>query len=159
MDEIQQNDQKKSSYAFRTIGEVAVEMGLPTHVLRFWESKFGQIKPHKRRGGHRYYRPEDIEVIKEIKSLLYDRGFTIKGAQKYLKDKKKGVISEEIAADAPQPVAINAADSQVAFANKDNNTSAEKNQNINNKSESVIIRKILGELLEIRDSLMQSVQA
>lgn len=155
MDEIQQNDQKKSSYAFRTIGEVAVEMGLPTHVLRFWESKFGQIKPHKRRGGHRYYRPEDIEVIKEIKSLLYDRGFTIKGAQKYLKDKKKGIISEEIAADAPQPVAINEADSQVTFVN-----SAEKNQNINNKSESVIlIRKILGELVEIRDSLMQSVQA
>lgn len=80
---------KKSSSAFRTIGEVSAELGLPTHVLRFWESKFSQIKPHKRRGGHRYYRPEDVELLQEIKSLLYSEGYTIKGAQKHLRDKKK----------------------------------------------------------------------
>jgi DNA-binding transcriptional MerR regulator len=78
----------KAATAFRTIGEVASEMGVPPHVLRFWESKFSQIKPHKRRGGHRYYRPSDVELIREIHSLLYDRGFTIKGAQRYLKEQK-----------------------------------------------------------------------
>jgi DNA-binding transcriptional MerR regulator len=75
---------QKSSSAFRTIGEVATELGLPQHVLRFWESKFSHIKPHKRRGGHRYYRPQDIDYLKEIKTLLHEKGFTIKGAQKFL---------------------------------------------------------------------------
>lgn len=80
---------RKSSSAFRTIGEVATELGLPPHVLRFWESKFPQIKPHKRRGGHRYYRPADIEVLNAIKHLLYDKGYTIRGAQQFLKEQKK----------------------------------------------------------------------
>ncbi len=79
----------KSASAFRTIGEVSAELAVPPHVLRFWESKFNQIKPHKRRGGHRYYRPVDIDTIKQIKTLLYEKGFTIKGAQKYLRDLKK----------------------------------------------------------------------
>lgn len=79
----------KSSTAFRTIGEVADELGLPPHVLRFWETKFSQIKPHKRRGGHRYYRPQDIELIYQIKTLLHDKGFTIKGAQKFLSKANK----------------------------------------------------------------------
>lgn len=83
------NNQKKSVNAFRTIGEVSNELGVPPHVLRFWESKFSQIKPHKRRGGHRYYRPTDITLIREVKALLYDKGFTIKGAQKHLKTTKK----------------------------------------------------------------------
>lgn len=81
-------DRQKSSSAFRTIGEVAAELALPPHVLRFWESKFPQIKPHKRRGGHRYYRPADIDTLRTIKTLLYERGYTIKGAQKHLKDQK-----------------------------------------------------------------------
>ncbi len=75
---------KKSEAAFRTIGEVAVELALPQHVLRFWETKFSRIRPHKRRGGHRYYRPADVDLLKEIKFLLYENGYTIKGAQKYL---------------------------------------------------------------------------
>lgn len=79
----------KSPAAYRTIGEVAAELALPSHVLRFWESKFTQIKPHKRRGGHRYYRPADVDALREIKALLYERGYTIKGAQKYLRDMKK----------------------------------------------------------------------
>lgn len=80
---------RKSKNALRTIGEVSEELNVLPHVLRFWEGKFSQIKPQKRRGGHRYYNPQDVETIQEIKSLLYDRGFTIKGAQKYLKEEKK----------------------------------------------------------------------
>ncbi len=76
----------KSAYAFRTISEASVELGLPQHVLRFWESKFHQIKPLKRGGNRRYYRPEDLEVLKKIRSLLYDEGYTIKGVQKLFKE-------------------------------------------------------------------------
>ena len=76
----------KSATAFRTISEVAGALDLPQHVLRFWESKFPQIKPMKRGGGRRYYRPEDLDILRRIKSLLYDDGYTIKGAQKLLKD-------------------------------------------------------------------------
>ena len=74
----------KSPLAFRTISEVATELNLPQHVLRFWEAKFAQIKPTKRGGGRRYYRPEDIALLRHIQSLLYDQGYTIKGAQKLL---------------------------------------------------------------------------
>lgn len=71
---------------FKTIGEVSAEIGIPPHVLRFWESKFLGIKPHKRKGGHRYYSQVDVGAIHEIKKLLYDKGYTIKGAQKYLRE-------------------------------------------------------------------------
>lgn len=80
------NENDSNSAVFRTIGEVATEIGIPPHVLRFWESKFDTIKPHKRKGGHRYYKQADIKAIKDIKRLLYDEGFTIKGAQKFLKE-------------------------------------------------------------------------
>jgi DNA-binding transcriptional MerR regulator len=77
----------KSAGAFRTISEVAVDLNVPQHVLRFWESRFAQIRPVKRAGGRRYYRPEDIDLLKGIHSLLYSEGFTIKGVQKVLKDR------------------------------------------------------------------------
>jgi DNA-binding transcriptional MerR regulator len=76
----------KSPEAFRTISEAADELDLPQHVLRFWETRFSTIKPLKRGGGRRYYRPEDVLLLKGIRHLLYDRGFTIKGVQKILKD-------------------------------------------------------------------------
>lgn len=76
----------KSPNAFRTISEVADSIGIPQHVLRFWESKFSQIKPMKRGGGRRYYRPEDVEIIDAIRGLLHDDGYTIKGAQKLLRE-------------------------------------------------------------------------
>jgi DNA-binding transcriptional MerR regulator len=76
---------EKSPDAFRTISEVADDLDLPQHVLRFWETRFLQIKPLKRGGGRRYYRPEDIELLKGIRHLLYDHGYTIKGVQKLLK--------------------------------------------------------------------------
>lgn len=76
----------KSPDAFRTISEVAEDLDLPQHVLRFWETRFTQIKPMKRGGGRRYYRPHDVELIKGIRHMLYDQGYTIKGVQKLLRD-------------------------------------------------------------------------
>ena len=77
---------EKSAQAFRTISEVATELDVPQHVLRFWESKFTQVRPLKRGGGRRYYRPEDIDLLRRIRSLLYDDGYTIKGVQRLLKE-------------------------------------------------------------------------
>ena len=76
----------KSPEAFRTISEVSKDLSLPQHVLRFWETKFAQIKPIKRGGGRRYYRPEDVRLLKGIKSLLYNDGYTIRGVQKVIKE-------------------------------------------------------------------------
>ena len=77
---------EKSPDAFRTISEVADDLDLPQHVLRFWETRFSQIKPMKRGGGRRYYRPADVDLLKGIRYLLYEKGYTIKGVQKLLRD-------------------------------------------------------------------------
>ena len=77
---------KKSPSAFRTISEVAEKLDLPAHVLRFWETKFSQVRPIKRGGGRRYYRPEDVQLLSHIRSLLYDEGYTIKGVQKLMRE-------------------------------------------------------------------------
>jgi DNA-binding transcriptional MerR regulator len=77
---------EKSAQAFRTISEVATELDVPQHVLRFWESKFSQVRPLKRGGGRRYYRPEDIDLLRRIRALLYEDGYTIKGVQRLLKE-------------------------------------------------------------------------
>lgn len=108
----------KSDSAFRTISEAATELGLQQHVLRFWEQKFPQIKPMKRAGGRRYYRPDDIEFLKGIRALLHDQGYTIKGVQKLISQNggtlPGGMVAEsgaDIPADnayadsAEQPVA------------------------------------------------------
>ena len=76
----------KSPDAFRTISEVAEDLNLPQHVLRFWETRFNQIKPMKRGGGRRYYRPHDVDLIKGIRHMLYDQGYTIKGVQRLLRE-------------------------------------------------------------------------
>jgi DNA-binding transcriptional MerR regulator len=81
---------KKSDLAFKTIGEVSSELKIPQHVLRFWEGKFSQLRPIKRGGARRYYRPEDIIVLRNIQNLLYNDGYTIKGVQKILKESKAG---------------------------------------------------------------------
>src|SRR6516164_5199115 len=73
----------KSGAAFRTTREVSEELELPPHVLRFWESKFPEIKPLKRRGGRRYYRPEDVDLLRQIRQFLYQEGYTIRGVEKY----------------------------------------------------------------------------
>ena len=77
----------KSASAFRTISEVSEDIGVPQHVLRFWETKFPAIKPMKRGGNRRYYRPEDIQLLQAINRLLYTDGYTIKGVQKLIKDR------------------------------------------------------------------------
>ena len=91
----------KSPQAFRTISEVSSEINIPTHVLRFWETKFPNINPLKRSGNRRYYRPEDVKLIIRIKTLLYDNGYTVKGVQKLLKENdnknnEKNVIKEKL---------------------------------------------------------------
>lgn len=83
---------KKSPGAFRTISEVADTLNVPQHVLRFWESKFSQVKPMKRGGGRRYYRPEDVHLLRGIRNLLYHEGYTIRGVQKVLKDAGTKVV-------------------------------------------------------------------
>jgi len=93
----------KSAEAFRTISEVADELEVPQHVLRFWESKFPQVKPLKRAGGRRYYRPDDVVLLRRIRQCLYDQGYTIKGVQKLLRE---GALKAE---DAPRPAAQAAA--------------------------------------------------
>lgn len=91
----------KSPDAYRTISEAGEEAGLPPHVLRFWESKFAQLKPVKRAGGRRMYRRQDVQLLKGLRRLLYDDGYTIKGAQKYLRE--HGVASVAALADANAP--------------------------------------------------------
>jgi DNA-binding transcriptional MerR regulator len=88
---------EKSAAAFRTISEVSTHLDLPQHVLRFWETKFSLVKPLKRGGGRRYYRPEDVDLLRRIRDLLYNDGYTIKGVQKLLR--QNGAKVE--AADTP----------------------------------------------------------
>ena len=91
----------KSAAAFRTISEVAGELDVPQHVLRFWESKFIQVKPMKRGGGRRYYRPEDIDLLRSIRELLYTDGYTIKGVQKLLREGGVKALAERRNSPAP----------------------------------------------------------
>ncbi len=82
----------KSSAAFRTIGEVAEELNVAQHVLRFWETRFPRLRPLKRGGGRRYYRPEDIRLLRRIKQLLYSDGYTIKGVQRLIRQDGPGAL-------------------------------------------------------------------
>jgi len=91
----------KSDAAFRTISEVAEDLDVPQHVLRFWETKFNQVKPLKRGGGRRYYRPEDVVLLKRIRALLYTDGMTIRGVQKLLRE--TGAKAPEPAVETPTP--------------------------------------------------------
>ena len=84
---------EKSPDAYRTISEAAEETGLPAHVLRFWESKFAQLKPIKRKGGRRMYRPSDLALVRGLKRLLYEEGLTIKGAQKFVREQGVAAVS------------------------------------------------------------------
>jgi DNA-binding transcriptional MerR regulator len=104
----------KSQEAFRTISEVAAELDMPQHVLRFWESRFAQIKPVKRAGGRRFYRPDDVDLLRGIRALLYVDGLTIRGVQKILKERGlrhvamigRGQAPAPYAAPVPAPVLV-----------------------------------------------------
>lgn len=104
----------KAPEAFRTISEVAEELDVPQHVLRFWETRFNQIKPMKRGGGRRYYRPSDVDLLKGIRTLLYGQGYTIRGVQRILREDgmphvaaigrgEIDVTSQPVAEDEPKP--------------------------------------------------------
>lgn len=93
----------KSTQAFRTISEVSTELEVPAHVLRFWETKFPQIKPMKRGGGRRYYRPEDISLLKGVQAMLHVDGYSIKGVQKALREQGVKAISDRDEAMALAP--------------------------------------------------------
>ena len=93
----------KAPEAFRTISEVADELDLPQHVLRFWESRFREIKPMKRGGGRRYYRPDDVELLRGIRHLLYGEGYTIRGVQRILREQGAKFVQAVWQEGAPQP--------------------------------------------------------
>ncbi|WOI10492.1 MerR family transcriptional regulator [Thalassospira lucentensis] len=133
----------KSDSAFRTISEAAKELGLQQHVLRFWESKFPQIKPMKRAGGRRYYRPEDLVLLADIRSLLHNQGYTIKGVQKLL-DQHKGKLPSEIAVASLTETADLASDQiQPPVAVSGNVTALDK----------IALTNLLGELEDLQGIL------
>jgi DNA-binding transcriptional MerR regulator len=108
----------RAADAFRTISEVAEDLDLPQHVLRFWETRFTQIKPMKRGGGRRYYRPDDVELLRAIRHLLYGEGYTIRGVQRILKEQgakavialvREGATRPALAQAQPQPQAPSSA--------------------------------------------------
>jgi DNA-binding transcriptional MerR regulator len=96
----------KAPDAFRTISEVAEDLDIPQHVLRFWETRFAQIKPMKRSGGRRYYRPDDVDLLRGIRRLLYSEGYTIRGVQRILKE--HGIKSVQSLADSSAAVSFGA---------------------------------------------------
>lgn len=93
-------ESRKAPSAFRTISEVAEDLNVQQHVLRFWETKFSQVRPLKRGGGRRYYRPEDVDVLKTIHHLLYTQGYTIKGVQKLFREQGKNKVVEKTPPEA-----------------------------------------------------------
>lgn len=133
------NNSQSKTESFKTIGEVSSELNLPPHVLRFWESKFLNIKPHKRRGGHRYYSAEDLNVIKEIKSLLYEKGYTIKGAQKFLKQKKNSIAEND--------------DQQNLFVLSNSEADENKTSNTAQEIEAKAVKVFIKKLEDVRDFL------
>ncbi|MDJ0942875.1 MAG: MerR family transcriptional regulator [Kiloniellales bacterium] len=142
----------KSAAAFRTISEVSGELEVPQHVLRFWETKFSQVRPLKRGGGRRYYRPEDIVLLRRIRDLLYRDGYTIKGVQRLLRDGlgKPTAKGEGEASDAERRTAMAAAAAGEARANGHSagaGLSGEAREELSN---------ILDELLEARASLKKA---
>jgi len=142
--EVRSRNAHKSRQAFRTISEVADELDLPQHVLRFWETKFTQIAPLKRGGGRRYYRPEDVELLRSIKSLLHFDGYTIKGVQKLLGNGGlKNLQSAKSDEDKAVNPAVSAAKTAVEIASTPD-------------AEALELAVLVSELEDIRDQLKKS---
>jgi DNA-binding transcriptional MerR regulator len=141
---------KKAPGAFRTISEVADELDVQQHVLRFWETKFSQVKPLKRGGGRRYYRPEDVALLKKIHTLLYTEGYTIKGVQKLLKTLGKAqlVSADPVAA----PVKRTAPANEVAAPRATAVPAPTGALPLNDKQRS-ILQAMLGDLRDLRDMI------
>jgi DNA-binding transcriptional MerR regulator len=141
---------KKSPSAFRTISEVADELGVQQHVLRFWETKFTQIKPLKRGGGRRYYRPEDVLLLKRIHNLLYSEGYTIKGVQKLLKGQGKQQIAQQHTATAANTFSETPAAPVQASASVPTQSSVPQQRGLTGKQKAVL-EEMLHELREMRE--------
>jgi len=116
----------KAPDAFRTISEVADELDIPQHVLRFWETRFAQIKPMKRSGGRRYYRPDDVDLLKGIRRLLYGEGYTIRGVQRILKE--HGIKSVQGIADQTAAVSFGAVEDAVGLSMQEPGEGEEANE-------------------------------
>lgn len=138
----------KAPGAFRTISEVATDLEVPQHVLRFWESKFQQIRPLKRGGGRRYYRPEDIQLLNSIKDLLYNQGFTIRGVQKLLREGGRSPLARAAIGESHvAPTAIAPSQSPSIGQPPQRWLSGEKRREV---------ETVLGELRALRELLKQS---
>ena len=138
--------ESKAPAAFRTISEVATNLEVPQHVLRFWESKFQQIRPLKRGGGRRYYRPEDVTLLANIKELLYSQGFTIRGVQKLLRENPRAVkATSAVGTNGEAAVAPSVVASEAAKTPRPLSASARRE-----------IEVVLGEMKALRELLRQS---
>ncbi len=161
---------EKSPDAFRTISEVADSLNVPQHVLRFWETRFSQIRPMKRGGGRRYYRPNDIDLLKGIRELLYGQGYTIRGVQRILKESGtahvvaigRGEIkpgTPDVSENEPKSVAIaprrpaRAALRQVGSDDSEDTTQAPSPPSVLNVHQMGLLREALGELSAVRKLL------
>lgn len=142
---------KKAPGAFRTISEVAEELNVQQHVLRFWETKFAQVKPLKRGGGRRYYRPEDVLLLKKIHMLLYIEGYTIKGVQKLLKTQGKAHLLAEMQPQSmptKHPAPANETKAAVVQSTSPTGPAVE----ISDKQRS-ILQAMLGDLRDLRNMI------
>jgi DNA-binding transcriptional MerR regulator len=149
---------EKSATAFRTISEVADDLEVPQHVLRFWETKFPQIRPMKRGGGRRYYRPEDIDLLRAIRDLLYEQGYTIKGVQKLMRegglkigDEAVGSVPVSESAGATAEDRAATASRAEAFADLPLFRGALDDGQVRE------IRSVAGELADLRDRLRRAI--
>jgi DNA-binding transcriptional MerR regulator len=148
---------EKSATAFRTISEVADDLEVPQHVLRFWETKFPQIRPMKRGGGRRYYRPEDVDLLRAIRDLLYEQGYTIKGVQKLMREGGLKIGDEAVAAPAAgESAEERAAPEAAAAAHKPSSEELPLFRATDDKQLREI-RAIAGELAGLRDRLRRAI--
>ncbi len=139
----------KSAAAFRTISEVAAQLDVPQHVLRFWEGKFPQVKPLKRGGGRRYYRPEDVALLRRIRELLHHDGYTIRGVQKLLKEGAVKAAPGPVGDKPPGP-----AGSEALPAGAGGEHKAGRGLDARQRSE---LKGLLAELRELRDLLRREI--
>lgn len=143
----------KSPSAFRTISEVATDLAVPQHVLRFWESKFQQIRPLKRGGGRRYYRPEDIQLISGIRDMLYNQGFTIRGVQKILRENSRTPSARSMVAEPQLPTSLSTTTASSSALFDTPQTQVQRSLSPEKRRE---IEGVLGELKALRELLRQS---
>ncbi len=148
---------EKSATAFRTISEVADDLEVPQHVLRFWETKFPQIRPMKRGGGRRYYRPEDVDLLRAIRDLLYEQGYTIKGVQKLMREGGLKIGDEPVGAPAGGPATEDKAPQESAAVARKTTSEELPLFRASDDKQLREIRAIAGELAGLRDRLRRAI--